>query len=165
MQACFAIKGFCETGFMNRLSGNYRRPEFIANTLGLWPADDINNKCFLPWKSLHTSCVVTSSFWSCFWLSSASNGFISGTSTAVCNTPSSGIYPRDISISSGIYPSTLSNHPVFAGFFGLRVTCNRGNVRHYKTQMQVSGQRAKRLATHCNDTGLRYRKPYNEKTN
>ena len=33
MQVCFAIEGFCKTGFINRLSGKYRRPEFIADTL------------------------------------------------------------------------------------------------------------------------------------
>ena len=35
MQVCFPIEGFCKTGFINRLSGKYRRPEFTADTLGL----------------------------------------------------------------------------------------------------------------------------------
>ena len=33
MQVCFAIEGFCKTGFINWLSGKYRRPEFTADTL------------------------------------------------------------------------------------------------------------------------------------
>ena len=33
MHVCFAINGFCKTGFMNRLSGKYRRPEVNADTL------------------------------------------------------------------------------------------------------------------------------------
>ena len=28
MQICFVIEGFCKTGFINRLSNKYRRPEF-----------------------------------------------------------------------------------------------------------------------------------------
>ena len=31
-----AVGGFCETGFMNRSSGKYCRPEFIAETSLAW---------------------------------------------------------------------------------------------------------------------------------
>ena len=33
MKICIAVKGVCATGFINRSSGKYHRPEFTADTL------------------------------------------------------------------------------------------------------------------------------------
>ena len=62
MQASFAIERFCKMGFMDWLSGKYRRPEFTADTLGQFLDQNFTQACCLSIFIFNMVPTVSSNF-------------------------------------------------------------------------------------------------------